>query len=106
VSTDATAATRARARSSVPAPRLRARRAGARVVVEYRFPAARRRPASLLVTVTRAGATDVATARRIPVSRSRGTVRLTPSGGGPLVVHASAFSPRGTRSAIARAELR
>jgi hypothetical protein len=83
-----------------------ARRAGAHVVVTYRFPATRRRPASLLVSVAQAGALDVATARRVRLHGTRGTVRLTPSGSGPLLVQASAFSPRGARSAVVRADVR
>ncbi len=94
------------ARSSVPTPRIRARRAGDHVVVAYRLPAARRRPATLLVSVALAGARDVATARRVAIHARAGTVRLTPVGDGPFVVQASAFSRRGTRSAVARAGVR
>jgi hypothetical protein len=102
----AAAATRRSPRSPVPAPRLRVRRLGGQVVVGYRFPAARRRPVTLLVSVARAGAPDVATARRTAVRARSGTVRVAAPGAvGPFVVQASAFSRQGTRSAVTPARL-
>lgn len=107
----AAAATRRATRSSVPAPRLQVRRTDRQVFVDYRFPAlrhdARRRPVTLLVSVARAGAPGVATARRATVRTRSGTVRLVvaPGSDGPFVVQASAFSRRGTRSAVTRARL-
>jgi hypothetical protein len=86
---------------------VRVRRLGGEVVVDYRFPAARRRPATILVSVAMAGAPDVATARRAAIRARTGTVRLAvaPGANGPLVVQASAFSQRGTRSAVKRARV-
>ncbi|MDA0160639.1 hypothetical protein OM076_10215 [Solirubrobacter ginsenosidimutans] len=100
----AATATRRRPRSSVPAPQIRVRRLGGEVVVDYRFPATRRRPVTLLVSVAPAGAPDVATARRTTIRSRTGTVRLAVASGadGPVVVQASAFSQRGTRSAVKR----
>jgi hypothetical protein len=107
VSSSATAATRRPPRSSVPAPRLRVRRLGGEVVVDYRLPAARRRPVTLLASVAPAGAPDLATARRTAIRARAGTVRLALAPGvtGPVEVQASAFSPRGTRSAVKRVRL-
>ena len=106
VPSGAAAATRRPPRSSVPAPRMRVRRLGGEVVVDYRFPAARRRPVTLLVSVAPAGAPDVATARRAAIRARTGTVRLAaPGADGPVVVQASAFSQRGTRSAVKRVRL-
>jgi hypothetical protein len=104
VSSSAAAATRRPPGSSVPAPRIRVRRHGGEVVVDYRFPAARRRPVTLLVSVAAAGAPDLASARRATIRARTGTVRLAaaPGAGGPVVVQASAFSQRGTRSAVKR----
>jgi len=99
----ASAAARRSSRSPVPAPRLRVRREGGKVAVSYRFPATRRRAVTLLVSVVRAGAPDVATARRVRVDAAAGTVRLAAHG--PVVVQASAFSRRGTRSAVSLARL-
>ena len=99
----ASAAARRSSRSPVPAPRLRVRREGGKVAVSYRFPATRRRAVTLLVSVVRAGAPDVATARRVRVNARTGTVRLAAHG--PVVVQASAFSRRGTRSAVSLARL-
>jgi hypothetical protein len=58
----------------------------------------------VLVSVAPAGAPDVATARRTAIRSRTGTVRLavTPEADGPVVVQASAFSQRGTRSAVKR----
>jgi hypothetical protein len=100
----ATAATRRPPRSSVPAPRVRVRRLDDAVVVDYRFPTARRRPDTLLVSVAPPGEPDVATARRAAIRARTGTVRLAlaPAAGGPVVVQVSAFSQRGTRSAVRR----
>jgi hypothetical protein len=83
---------------------MRVRRLGGEVVVDYRFPASRRRPVTLLVSVAPAGAPDVATARRAAIRARTGTVRLAlaPGVAGPVVVQGSAFSQRGTRSAVKR----
>jgi hypothetical protein len=83
------------------------RRLGGEVVVDYRLPAARRRPVTLLVSVAPAGAPDLATARRTAIRARAGTVRLALAPGvtGPVEVQASAFSPRGTRSAVKRVRL-
>jgi len=78
-------------------------REGGKVAVSYRFPATRRRAVTLLVSVVRAGAPDVATARRVRVDAAAGTVRLAAHG--PVVVQATAFSRRGTRSAVSLARL-
>jgi hypothetical protein len=60
------------------------------------------------VGVARAGSPDVAVARRVRVRRRAGTVslRLPPTGGGPYLASASAFSKQGSRSRIAHARLR
>ncbi|HZB76246.1 MAG TPA: LamG-like jellyroll fold domain-containing protein [Solirubrobacteraceae bacterium] len=100
------------AATEVPAPRLVASRAGADATIRYRFAALGsdrgRRPTTLLVTVTRAGAPDVTVARRVRVRGRSGTVslRLPPAEGGPYVAGASAFSQHGARSRIARARIR
>jgi hypothetical protein len=83
---------------------VRVRRLDDAVVVDYRFPTARRRPDTLLVSVAPPGEPDVATARRAAIRARTGTVRLAlaPGAGGPVVVQVSAFSQRGTRSAVRR----
>ena len=60
-----------------------------------------------LVSVAQAGVPDVATARRVRVSRE-GVVelRLPPGSAGPYEVSASAFSERGARSPVVRERLR
>jgi Concanavalin A-like lectin/glucanases superfamily len=99
-------------RSDVPAPRMAVSRSGARVSARYRFPRLGRgratRPVTLLVSVARADAPDVAAARRVPVRRRAGTasVRLPPGAGGRYVVRASAFSAHGARSRLVSALLR
>ncbi len=101
-----------RMRSGVPAPRIAARRSGARVAVRYRFArlghGGARRPSTLLVSVGRAGAPDVAAARRVRVRGRTGmaSVRVPPGAGGPYVARASAFSARGARSRLVSAPLR
>ena len=59
------------------------------------------------MSVAQAGVPDVATARRVRVSRE-GVVelRLPPGSAGPYEVSASAFSERGARSPIVRERLR
>ncbi len=98
--------------AEVPAPRISARRAGELASVRYRFARLGRdratRPTTLLVAVAEAGAPDVATARRVRVSRRAATASLPlpPGGAGPYVVSASAFTRDGSRSRVVRAPLR
>ncbi len=101
----ATAAAR-RTGAEVPEPQITATREGARAAVRYRF--ARRAALTLVVSVARPGAPDVATARRVRVGQREGvvTLRLPPGSAESYVVSASAFSERGARSAIVRAPLR
>ena len=93
-----------RAGAAVDEPQIDVTREGALASVRYRFDA---RPSTLVVSVAQAGVPDVATARRVRVSRE-GVVklRLPPGSAGPYEVSASAFSERGARSPIVRARLR
>ena len=93
-----------RAGAAVDEPQIDVTREGGLASVRYRFDA---RPSTLVVSVAQAGVPDVATARRVRVSRE-GVVelRLPPGSAGPYEVSASAFSDRGARSPIARARLR
>jgi hypothetical protein len=93
-----------RAGSDVATPRIRVRRDGARAVVRYRLTGAA--PATLLVSVARAGEPDRATARRVRVRGRAGVVTLRLPSGGPYIVTASAFGERGARSGTVRAPVR
>jgi hypothetical protein len=99
--------TAAAARRNAPArgaaPRIAVRRAGERVVVDYRAPA---RAKTLLLSVAREGAPDRTSSRRVAVRARTGRVRLSaPAGSGPLRVSASAFDRHGTRSRVATVPL-
>jgi hypothetical protein len=92
-------------RPRVATPRLEVRRAGADALVRYRLRvrrASEARPVTLLLNVVRVGAPDVTVARRVPIRRRTGTVRLVlPSGsGGTYQVNVSAFSRDGSRGRI------
>ena len=92
-----------RAGAELDEPQITATRDGAVASVRYEVDT---RPSTLVVSVAEAGAPDVATARRVRVTRREGVVelRLPPGSAGPYVASASAFSEeRGARSAIARA---
>ena len=93
-----------RAGAAVDEPQIDVTREGGLASVRYRFDA---RPATLVVSVAQAGVPDVATARRVRVSRE-GVVelRLPPGSVGPYEVSASAFSERGARSPVVRERLR
>jgi hypothetical protein len=111
VGTAQTSATAAALRmgADVAEPQISATRNGTLASVGYRFATLdRRTPVTLVISVARAGAPDVAAARRIRVRRREGRASLrVPSGAaGPYVVSASAFSERGARSPIVRARLR
>jgi hypothetical protein len=98
-----------RAGAAVAEPQLTATRNGTLVSVRYRFPALdTRSDLTLVISVARAGAPDVAAARRVRVLRRSGvaSLRLPPGAGGPYVASASAFSERGARSSIVRTRLR
>ena len=94
------------------APEIAATRDADRVSVRYELATLGdgrdRRPRTLLVDVTQAGAADVAAARRVRVRGRTGTVtlRLPPASDGPYTVGASAFAATGARSRVARAALR
>jgi hypothetical protein len=107
--TQAAATARAlRTGREVPAPAITVKREGARVSVGYRLGRFdRREPLTLVVSVTSAGAPDVAAARRIRVRRRDGVAALRLPGGtsGRYVVSASAFSERGARSRVIRARV-
>jgi hypothetical protein len=98
--------------SRVAAPAISVTRAGPRATVRYRFAglgeSRASRPRTLLISAAEAGAADVATARRVRVRRRDGvaSLRLPPEGDGPYAVSASAFSNRGARSRVVRAQLR
>jgi hypothetical protein len=98
-----------RAGAAVAEPQLTATRNGTLVSVRYRFPTLdTRSDLTLVISVARAGAPDVAAARRVRVLRRSGvaSLRLPPGAGGPYVASASAFSERGARSSIVRTRLR
>jgi hypothetical protein len=89
--------------AEVAEPQISVTRAGAVASVRYRF---EERPATIVISVARAGAPDEATARRVRVRRQGVATLRVPPGGGPYVVSASAFSERGARSSIVSARLR
>jgi hypothetical protein len=93
-----------RAGAAVDEPQVEATREGAVASVRYAFETA---PSTLAVSVAEAGEPGVATARRVRVTARRGVValRLPPHSTGPYVVSASAFSERGSRSALVRTRL-
>jgi len=89
--------------AEVADPQISVTRVGERASVRYRF---EQRPATMVISVARAGEPDVAAARRVRVGRREGVAALRlPPGGGPYVVSASAFSERGARSSIVSARL-
>jgi Concanavalin A-like lectin/glucanases superfamily len=90
-----------RAGAEVAEPEIQTRRRGTTAAVRYRVD----EPATVLLSVARAGAPDDAVARRVRGRSGTAVLRLPP-GGGPYVVSASAFSKRGARSGIVRAPLR
>ena len=95
--------------AEVPGPEITVSRTGTLASVGYRFTKLdTRRPLTLVISVARAGAPDVAAARRIRVRRRNGvtSLRLPPASAGPYVVSASAFTERGARSPIVSARLR
>jgi hypothetical protein len=87
-------------RTGVAPPQIAARRTGELASVRYRS-----RAATVLVSVARSGAPDVAVARRVRGARGVATLRLPPDHG-PYVVSASAFNRRGGRSPIVTTPLR
>jgi hypothetical protein len=92
---------------SVPAPSLDVARSGDRVVVRYAFQRLDGR-LTLVVSVARQDAPDVAAARRVRVRRETGVAALDlPAGAsGRYVVSASAFDAEGGRSDVVRALVR
>ena len=90
-----------RAGAEVAAPEIDVMSDGATATVRYSV----EEPATVLLSVARAGAPDDAVARRVDGGDGAAVLRLPP-GAGPYVVSASAFSERGARSGIVRAPLR
>jgi hypothetical protein len=92
--------------SRVPAPRIGATRVGGRAWVRYSLERPGRRHLTLLISIAREGAPDVAVARRVRGRDGVASFSLPPDTGAPYVVSASAFSRRGARSDVVRATLR